>query len=135
MEFEGRLASLDSRIEEIEKQFGSQIEIMSSINEEMKRISRGLYGDKDNQTKGLIERQREDEGRLADLERRIAEIEKGINNEIINIKNKNSAEELKKNTLMDFLKKIKEWGITILIIILVFKNVVGLDFLLEFVKK
>lgn len=135
MELTDRMKNLEDRIESIEKQFGSQIEIMSSINEEMKRISRGLYGDKDNQTKGLIDRQREDEERLANLEARIADIEKTWNGEISTLKEKQATEVLKKDTLMDLVKKVKDWAITILIITLVLKNVVSIDFLLELIKK
>jgi hypothetical protein len=101
------------------------------MNEELKRLNRGIYGDKDNQTDGLIDRQRIDERRLMDLEDRVKNIEKNFSDKVSNIEGNIKQEDIKKTTTQELLKKLKEWGIVILIGFLILKDIIGVDSLLE----
>ncbi len=114
---------------------GSQLELMGAMNEELKRLNRGLYGDKDNQTKGLIERQQDDEKRLLDLEKRVADIEKTFVKDISEIKDINKISDVKKNTVREVLVVIKEWGFVILVIMLILKDTLKVDSLLDIFTK
>lgn len=136
MTTEEQINKLEDRIESIEGKMGSQLELMGAMNEELKRLNRGLYGDKDNQTKGLIERQQDDEKRLLGLEIRVAEIEKAFVKDISDIKDINKIADVKKNTVKEVLVVIKEWGIVILIALLILKDTLKIDSLLDiFFKK
>jgi len=131
MTTEEQINKLEGRIENIEEKMGSQLELMGAMNEELKRLNRGLYGDKDNQTKGLIERQQDDEKRLLDLEKRVADIEKTFVKDISEIKDINKTSDIKKNTVREVLVVIKEWGFVILVIMLILKDTLKVDSLLD----
>lgn len=131
MSTEEQINKLEERIEKIEERMSDQYDILSSMNEELKRINRGIYGDKDNQTDGLIDRQRIDEKRLLELEDRVKNIEKNINEKVAGIEGNIKQEDIKKTTTQELLKKIKEWGVVIIIGFLILKDIIGVDSLLE----
>lgn len=122
MTLEQQIANLELRINDIETNLDTKLD---NINLELHRIGRGIYGDKDNKTTGLIERQELDEKRLKDLEKRVIDIEEKLKVDVI-----------KKDTVGIITSKaIKIFGV-IMMAYLVLKNVVGVDTLIEiFLKK
>lgn len=135
MTTEEQINKLENRIKDIETSLEKQLDIMASMNEELKKITRGIYGDKENQTKGLIERQLDDEKKLLELEKRVGDLESKVIKEYTEIKDDTKVEKIRKNTIIEVLKKIKEYGVAILILMLVIKDIAGIDNLLQLLFK
>lgn len=53
----------------------SEKELLEQIAGQVQSMHRGIYGDPENGTKGLIERQNEDDALLKDLEKRMVSVE------------------------------------------------------------
>lgn len=135
MTTEEQINKLENRVKNIEETLSDQLDIMSSMNEELKKLNRGIYGDKENQTLGLIDRQHEDEKRLENLELRVNQIEKSLTKEVTDIKDVSKTENIKSLTRSEILKNLKEYGIVVLIAILILKDVIGFQSLLDFFLK
>ncbi len=115
MTLEEQISNLEQRIDTIEANLESKLD---EINDGLKNISRGIYGDPENKATGLIEK-------LMALEKRVQDIEK-----------KQEVEVIKKDTIgVISSKAVKIFGI-IMMIYLIFKNVVGVDTIIElFLRK
>lgn len=119
-----KIDKLEKRMEILEGKVDNTLEVLGEMNEELKKLNRGIYGDKDNKTAGLIERQEADERQLRNLEDRVSDIEK--------VK---TVEKVKKDTVGSILEKaLKVFGV-IMMIYLVLKNVIGLDTLVDLIFK
>lgn len=137
---EEKLTQLEERVGKLEQDLNIKLsdisKFMSSLDEELKRMNRGIYGDKDNQTKGLMDRQLEDEKRFSNLEKRVDAVYNRLLDEVGNINLKSNIDGVKKETTQDLLKKLRDWGVTILIGFLILKDVVGIETLMEiFLRK
>lgn len=117
-----QISNLEERMQVLEKKVDNTLDVLGEMNEELKKLNRGIYGDKDNKTPGLIERQEADEKKLEDLEKRVFGIEEN-----------NKKGNIKKDIVDSFAQKsIKIFGI-IMMIYLLLKDVVGVDTLIELI--
>lgn len=105
-----KVDGLYNKLEEFES---SQKEFNTSLQTEVHKIARGLYGDEENQNKGLIDRIVEIESRLKDLEKA------------------KSIEHIKGDTLSRVFTMIWKVSASAIMVWLTFKQVIGIDSLLS----
>jgi hypothetical protein len=67
-----RIDQIEKEMEAINKSLADITDILGKLNENVKKVSFGLYGDKDNDQIGIIEKQRSLENRILDIEKRLA---------------------------------------------------------------
>lgn len=108
-----KVDGLYTKLEEFES---SQKEFNNSLQADVHKISRGLYGDEHNQNKGIIER-------LIDLEEKVKDLEKDKKNN-----------EIKENTLSKVFNYTWKASASIIMVWLTLKQVIGVDVLLNLVK-
>lgn len=106
---EVKVDSLYNKLEEFEN---SQKEFNNSLQSEVHKIARGLYGDEENQNKGMIDR-------LVDIENRVRELEKTKN-----------FESIKDNTLSRVYNILWRVCAGTIMVWLTLKQVIGIDVLL-----
>ena len=111
-----QIKGLDSRMKELEEKIDALTHAMGEVKDELKKVSRGLYGDEDNATLGLIARQIKDEERLRELETKVLALEKNFKEGLI-----------KKKTTNEFVDKLKKWAIILGVVFLIAKEFIGLD--------
>lgn len=107
-----KVDGLYNKLEEFEN---SQKEFNTTLQSDVHKISRGLYGDEENQNKGLIDR-------IVEIETRLKELEKA-----------KSVENIKGDTLSRVYNIIWKVSASAIMIWLTFKQVIGIDFLLSLV--
>lgn len=105
-----KVDGLYNKLEEFES---SQKEFNTSLQTEVHKIARGLYGDEENQNKGLIDRIVEIESRLKDLEKA------------------KSIENIKEDTLSRVFTIVWKVSASAIMVWLTFKQVIGVDSLLS----
>lgn len=106
---EVKVDNLYNKLDEFEN---SQKEFNNSLQSEVHKIARGLYGDEENQNKGLIDR-------LSEIEFRVKELEKA-----------KSIESIKDNTLSRVYNIVWRVSAGSIMIWLTMKQVIGVDVLL-----
>lgn len=116
MSTEEQINKLESTVGEIKSKLDGLHDILARLNENIKTMNVGLYGDEKNNHIGVIERQKMLEDKISFLERKIVEIEK-INKE------QDTLIKAKKNVFMMIFEGVK-W---ISLIYLVAKGVFGFD--------
>lgn len=114
--------NLDARMKDLEGKIDTLTEVMVQMNEELKKIARGLYGDEANNTEGLIARQLKDEEKIKSLENRVKDLEQLFKDSL-----------LKKRENNQLLDKVKKWAIITGIVILGAKETVGFDAIAKFI--
>jgi len=110
------IEKLDMDVREIKEKLDGVYNILGQVNESLKTLNLGLYGDEKNNYPGVIKRQETLEQKLSRLEKEIEDIHK---------KNKEQdvALQTKKNIWLQGLDAIK-WGA---LVYLVIKNAFGVD--------
>lgn len=124
---EQQINNLDTRMKELEHKIDTLTNVMGEINDELKKIARGLYGDEANATIGLIARQLKDEERLKDLELKVEILQEQYEEKIQKIQTNFKESDIKKKTTNELLDKIKKWAVIIGVIFLIAKEFIGLD--------
>lgn len=116
MTTEQEITELKTDMSEIKDKIADVYDILAQVNENIKMISIGLYGDEKNDHTGIIEKHRLLESKIKDLETRISQIDK-----------KNIEQDIllgaKKNIWSKILEYVKWAGL----IYLVIKGVFGID--------
>jgi len=107
---------VDGLYDKLEEFENSQKKFNTQLEGEIHKISRGLYGDEENQNKGLIDR-------LIELEKRVSELE-----------DDSDTQEIKENTVSKVFATTWKVTATIIMIWLTFKQVIGVDSLLNLIK-
>lgn len=105
-----KVDGLYNKLEEFES---SQKEFNTTLQSEVHKIARGLYGDEENQNKGLMDR-------IVDIESRLRELEKA-----------KSVEHIKEDTLSRVYNVVWKVSASAIMVWLTFKQVIGVDFLLS----
>jgi hypothetical protein len=107
---------VDGLYDKLEEFENSQKKFNTHLEGEIHKISRGLYGDEQNQNKGLIDR-------LIEVEKRVSELE-----------DDSDTKEIKENTVSKVFAVTWKITASIIMIWLTFKQVVGVDSLLNLIK-
>lgn len=107
---------VDGLYDKLEEFENSQMEFNHNLDEQIQKISRGLYGDEQNQNKGLIER-------LNELEKRVNYLE-----------NDSETKEIKENTVSKVFAITWKVTASIIMVWLTLKQVIGVDTLLNLIK-
>lgn len=116
MTTEQHIGQLDMDVQEIKKKLTDFYDILAEVNENIKTISTGLYGDEKNNHKGIISKYESLDAKIKELETKIVEIQtKNIEQDLLL--------KTKKNIWTQILEYIKWAGL----IYLVTKGVFGVD--------
>lgn len=116
MTTEQEITELKTDMSEIKDKIADVYDILAQVNENIKMISIGLYGDEKNDHTGIIKKHKLLEDKITELERRITQIDKTNLEQDILLG-------AKKNIWSKILEYVKWAGL----IYLVMKGVFGID--------